>query len=241
MKMQSATVSYSHAREEFDGFVARPQSSQDCAPIVIVFHAWAGQDDFAREKAQYLARLGYVGFAADLYGRGRRGTTTEECSALMSPLMQDRALLAQRIEATVSAAKQIDGADATRIAAIGYCFGGLCCFDLARAVVGGVLGVAGFHGLLTPSGLPQPRPIATRVLALHGYDDPMGKPESVLAFAAEMSSAGADWEIVAYGGTQHAFTNPAANDPAFGTVYQARADQRSQARTRDFLRECLGC
>ncbi len=208
-------------------------------PVVLVFHAWAGQDDFARDKARRLAELGYIGLAVDLFGKGRRGSTREECSALMTPLVQDRALLKRRIEATAAEAARVPGADTARLGAIGYCFGGLCALDLARAGVPGVRGVASFHGLLTPPGWPAGR-ITAKVLALHGYDDPMSQPDSLRAFCNEMTAAGADWEVNAYGATVHAFTNQEANDPAFGTVYSAQADARSWARTTAFLAEVLG-
>lgn len=207
-------------------------------PVVLVFHDWAGQSDFARERSRRLAELGYIGFAVDLYGKGRRGSTREECSALMTPLVQDRGLLRRRIEATAAEAARVPGADAGRLGAIGFCFGGLCALDLARSGVPGIRGVASFHGLFTPPAWKGGR-ISAKVLALHGYDDPMAQPDALRAFCNEMSAAGADWEVNAYAGTMHAFTNPHANDPAFGTVYSAQADARSWARCVAFFAEVL--
>ena len=110
--------------------------------------------------------------------------------------------------------------------------------DLARSGAD-VLGVVSFHGLFTPPGnLENPR-ISAKVLVLHGYDDPMAPPSHVLALADELTQAGADWQIHAYGGTVHAFTNPQANDPGFGTVYKAEADHRSWQALRNFLAEVL--
>ncbi len=220
-------------------------------PIVLVFHAWRGHDDFVRDEARKLADLGFVGFAVDMYGAGKLGTTNEECSSLMTPFMQDRMLLKRRLDAACAAARTIDGADASRMGAMGFCFGGLCVLDAARHGISGLRGIAAFHALFTPlspladpaspqaSATPSVAPITAKVLALHGYDDPMATPEQLVAFAAEMNARQADWEVCAYGGTVHAFTNPEANNAAFGTLYQRRADHRARARAREFWRECL--
>ncbi|MEZ4430088.1 MAG: dienelactone hydrolase family protein [Nannocystaceae bacterium] len=204
-------------------------------PAVLVCHAWAGQGDFERGRAAQLAALGYVGVAVDVYGEGKRGASNEECRALMLPLVTDRGLLRRRLLASVEAVRGLAVVDGSRVAAIGFCFGGLCAFDLARS--GAALrGVIGFHGLFTANPLP-PEPIRARVLALHGYDDPMAKPEALIGFCDEMRAAGADFQVHVYGGTMHAFTNPQANDPKFGTVYSPRADARSRAAMEGFLAE----
>ncbi len=127
---------------------------------------------------------------------------------------------------------------AGRLAAIGYCFGGLCVLDLARSGAS-VSGVVSLHGLFTAAdNLPEPR-VTARVLCLHGYDDPMVPPEALLDLATEMTDAGADWQVHAYGHTVHAFTNPAANDVERGTVYSERADRRSWQAVTNFLAEVL--
>jgi dienelactone hydrolase len=204
-------------------------------PAVLVCHAWGGQGDFEQRRAAELAALGYVGMAMDVYGRDKRGESREACTALMSPLMADRALLQRRLLAGLAAARGLPVVDGARVAAIGFCFGGLCALDLARSGAN-VRGVVAFHGLFHPSPLPR-QPITAKVLALHGYDDPMAKPEALVAFCNEMTAAGVDWQVHVYGGTMHAFTNPVANDPAFGTVYQARADARSRHAMESFLAE----
>lgn len=246
--MHTELVSYS-AGSGFDavaceGFVAVPAGLARPAPVVLVGHAWAGQDDFARARAQELAELGYIGFAIDVYGKGRRGSNAEENAALMTPFMKDRAMLRARLLAALEAAKRVPQADPHRVAAIGFCFGGLCALDLARAAPSGLRGVVSFHGLFAPPAIggqlgAQGR-ISASVLCLHGYDDPMCTPDAVVALAKEMTDAGADWEIDMYGHTVHAFTNPAANDPSFGTVFKRKASDRAFAKMRLFLAECLG-
>lgn len=234
--MKIEQIEYHDGDARLLAHVARPDG-EGPFPCVLVSHAWAGRGDFERQKAERLAELGYVGFALDNYGDGRRGGTVEENRALMTPLLQDRAMLRRRLLAGLEAARGLEAVDAARVAAIGFCFGGLCVLDLARSGAD-VRGVVAFHGLFHPPGLPA-APIVAKVLALHGWDDPMATPDAVLALATELSEAGADWQLHAYGGTLHAFTNPAANDPGFGTVYSERADARSWASMRAFLAEVL--
>lgn len=231
--MKTETLTYRDGDLECEAFVAYPDDSN--APCVLVQHAWAGQGDFDREKCRMLAGLGYVGFAVDNYGKGRRGTTKEENQALMTPFVEDRALLRRRLLAGVEAARGLDGIDASRLGAIGFCFGGLCVLDLARAGAD-LRGVVSFHGLLMPTGIDD-QPIRARVLALHGHDDPMVSKEQLDGFTAEMTAAGADWQLHQYGGAMHAFTNPEANDPDFGTVHEPKAERRSLASMRDFFAE----
>jgi dienelactone hydrolase len=180
--------------------------------------------------------LGYVGFAVDMYGKGILGSGPEENARLMQPLMEDRAMLQKRMQAALHAVKSLPWVDDGKIAAIGFCFGGLCVLDLARTGAG-IKGVVSFHGLLVAPGNTQGNAIKAKVLALHGHDDPMVPPEQVLAFEREMTEAGADWQLHTYGHTMHAFTNPAANNPDFGTVYQADADRRSWQAMQNFLAE----
>lgn len=234
MSASGKTVDYEIGGQVYEGYLATPEGGP--APAVLVSHAWAGQSDFEREKAEWLASKGYAGFAIDVYGKGKRGTTVEENQALMNPLVGNRAELQARLEGALEAAKAQDGVDSSKAAAIGFCFGGLCVLDMARAGMD-VAGVASFHGLFAPADNIESPHISAKVLALHGWDDPMAKPEDVLAFSKEMSAAKADWQLHAYGGTMHAFTNPEANDPSFGTVYSSDADRRSFETLEAFLKE----
>ncbi len=205
-------------------------------PGILVAHAWGGQGDFENRRADELAEMGYVALAIDVYGEGQRGSDAATNGALMQPLLDDRAELLQRLQGAQDAMRALPEVDAAKTAIIGYCFGGLCALDLARSG-SDVRGVVSLHGLFNAP--PETRKISARVLALHGWDDPMAPPESVLEFANEMSTAGADWQLHAYGGTMHAFTNPEANDPDFGTVYSESANRRSWEAVANFLQEVL--
>lgn len=236
MGIHTKTVEYKDGDKILEAYMAWDDSSHDPRPGVMISHAWGGRGEFEEGKAVQLAELGYVGFAIDLYGKGVRGANNEENAALMQPLLDDRAMLQRRMKLALEQIRKQKEVDAARVAAMGYCFGGLCVLDLARTGAD-VAGVASFHGLFGKPGNTDGTPIKARVLALHGWDDPMATPDQVLALTEELSAAGADWQIHAYGGTMHAFTNPAANDPDFGTVYNSAADRRSWQSLQLFLAE----
>lgn len=218
-------------------YLAYDKSSAQKRPSVLIAHAWAGQSDFERSKADELAKMGYVGFALDNYGQGKCGNSMEENAKLMQPFLDDRQMLLKRLLAGVSAAEKHGAVDSSRIAAIGYCFGGLCVLDIARSADKRVKGVVSFHGLFTPPSIGKQEKITASVLALHGYADPMAKPDALLALGKEMDAAGADWQVHAYGGVVHAFTNPEADMPGHGVIYDAKADRRSWIAMSNFLSE----
>lgn len=231
---------YHDGQHALEGYLAYPTApSKSPRPVVLVAHAWAGQDEFARSKAHMLADLGYIGFAIDVYGKGKRGSTPEENSALMTPWVQDRAALRTRLLAAIHASRAIDGGDPERLAVIGFCFGGLCALDLARANAPGLRVAAAFHGLFMPPNLGAQPSIKAKVLALHGYDDPMATPEAMVGFANEMTAAHADWQLVAYGATGHAFTNPHAHDHANGLFYREMIANRAFRAMENLLAEAL--
>lgn len=235
--MRTETIEYREGDDTFRGHLVLPRYDTASKPVVLVAHTIRGQTDFERDKAAALAELGFAAFALDAYGDGAVAHSRPEGQSLMRPLIDDRALLERRLLAGFEAARSHPRVDGSRVAAIGFCFGGLCALDLARSGAD-LRGVVAFHGLLTPRDQP-PKKIRARVLALHGFDDPMADPDTMVAFGREMTAAGADWQIHAYGGTMHAFTNPEASDPELGTVYQPRADRRSWQSMKSFLEEAL--
>lgn len=239
MGIQTRLVEYKDGNTLLEGMLAWDDSVDEARPGVLVSHAWRGRTEFEDGKAVKLAELGYAAFALDLYGKGVRGNSVEENSALMQPFIDDRAMLQQRLLLSLGVLREQREVDAARVAAIGFCFGGLCVLDIARSGED-LAGVVSFHGLLGAPASEGGDPIRARVLVLHGWDDPMGPPEHVLALSKELSLRGADWQLHAYGNTMHAFTNPAADDQAMGTVYHPSADRRSWAAMRNFLDELFG-
>jgi dienelactone hydrolase len=230
-------VEYADDGATFEGFLATGDAPAE-QPGVLIAHAWGGRSELEENVARKLAGEGYAAFAIDMYGKGVRGGSREENAALIGPFLEDRGMLQRRIASSVSCLREQPEVDSDRIAAIGYCFGGLCVLDLARSGAD-VAGVVSMHGLFTPPDPHPGQPITAAVLALHGHEDPMVPVDAVNQLERELTSAGADWQIHVYGGAMHAFTNPNANDPDFGTVYNAAADRRSWASMLDFLAEVL--
>ena len=229
-------IEYEHDGTVLEGFLAYDSATDKPRPGVLISHAWAGRGEFECQKARDLAELGYAGFALDLYGKGVLGSGPEENSRLMTPFLQDRALLQSRLKLSHEIMQAQPEVNPKKTAAIGFCFGGLCVLDLAR-IGTNIKGVISFHGLFNPPANIKSKKIKAKVLVLHGNDDPMVPVEMVTAFEQELTRAGADWQVHVYGNTRHAFTNPQANDPDFGTVYSANADRRSWQSMRNFLEE----
>jgi dienelactone hydrolase len=236
--MPGQFLEYRSGSQVFEAYIALPATELKERPAVLVCHAWSGRSEFECETADKIAALGYVGVALDVYGKGVRGNSNDENATLMQPLVNDRALLLQRLCAGVDAARNIQMVDASCVAAIGFCFGGLCALDLARSGAD-LRGVVSFHGLFTaPTGLPRTK-IKAKVLALHGHDDPLAPPAQVLALQDELTQAGVDWQVHVYGNTSHAFTNPLAQSPELGLQHQATSAKRAWQHMENFLGEVL--
>ena len=207
---------------------------------VLVAHQWSGQSDHERATADKLAALGYAGIAIDVYGKGNRGASdSSDHSALMMPWAANRAALRQRLMAAVAFAAGHAAIDASRIAIMGYCFGGLCALDVARSGTTDVKGAVSVHGVFGAPDIGPQANIISKVLILHGWADPMAKPADVDMIANELTAAKADWQLHAYGHAMHAFTALDANMPERGMKYDANADRRSWAATTAFLAEVL--
>lgn len=239
MAIQEFHLDYEVGGATHQAFVAWDDALEGRRPGVMVGHAWGGRSAFEEDKARWLAQRGYVGVAIDMYGKGITGASVEENTALMTPLLENRAELQTRMAAALAVVQTLEVVDKARCAAMGYCFGGLCALDLARTGAE-LAGVISIHGLFVPAANIDGVAISAKVLCLHGYDDPMADPQSMLALANEMSAAGADWQVHAYGGTQHAFTNPEANDPDMGAVYSPVANARAEVAIANFLQELFG-
>lgn len=243
-EMTDATASrafaYTDGETRFEGYVVHPAKDTTTRPCIVLAHDWSGLTDPTRRLAERYAGLGYVCFALDVYGLGVRGDPVGDNTHLMEPLMRDRALLRRRLLAGYEAARQAPGVDAGRMAAIGYCFGGLCALDLARAAPPDLRAAVSFHGgLQAPDPAERPK-IGASILLLHGWDDPIVPPADVLAVATEFTEAGADWQLHAYGHARHAFTFEDAAFPERGIVYDPVADARSWAAMRNHLEAVFG-
>jgi len=230
-------LTYADGETKLAGYVARPSAVQGKVPGVVVIHQWMGVTDHERQVSDDLAKLGYVALAADIYGEGVRPKDTAEAGKLAGAFKGDRALFRRRIAAAVAALKAQPGVDGSRVAVIGYCFGGTGALEAARGGLP-VKGVVSFHGgLEVPAGAAT-APITAKVLVCHGADDPYVPAKDVAAFQDEMRQAKADHVFVAYAGAVHAFTQKGAgNDPSKGAAYQEAAHRRSWQHMKDFFNE----
>ena len=238
--LRAGDFEYREGETVLQGYLAYDDSVQGKRPGVLVVHEWTGIGPYVKHRVEQLAGMGYVALAADIYGKGVRPKNAAEAGRTMTIYRNDRALLRARVRAGLEALLKQPSVDPTRVAAIGYCFGGMTVLELARSGAD-IAGVVSFHGVLDTPTPEDARNIKAKVLVLSGGDDPNVPMEQVAAFVKEMRAAHVNWELTLYGGTVHSFTNPdAGNDPSKGAAYNAQADRRSWQAMRDFFREILG-
>jgi dienelactone hydrolase len=234
------TVDYHQGGTTLSGYLAYDDSFAGPRPAVLVFHHWMGIDQYIRGRADQLARMGYVAFAADIYGKGVRPVNNNEASALASQYRNDRQLMRKRAQAALDTLRLLPRVDSKRIAAIGYCFGGGVALELARSGAD-IAGVASFHGTLDTPHPEDARNIQAKVLVMQGTDDPVAPLKQIGALEDEMRGGGVDYQIILYGGAVHSFTMPmAGNNPNTGNAYNPEADHRSWQAMKDFFAELFG-
>jgi dienelactone hydrolase len=232
-------VEYKQGDAVLEGYLAYDDATEGIRPGVLVIHEWWGINDYIKHRAEQLAQLGYVAFAADIYGKGNRANTRQDAMALAGQFRSgnDRNLLRARANAGLDVLKKNSPVDPKRVAAIGFCFGGTTVLELARSGAD-IAGVVCFHGGL---GTPNPddaKNIRAKVLVLTGSADPSVKPEQVAGFEDAMDRAGVDWYLISYGHSVHGFTNPEnGSDNSKGAAYNERAAKRSWQAMRDFFEE----
>ncbi|MGJ8563186.1 MAG: dienelactone hydrolase family protein [Alphaproteobacteria bacterium] len=238
MNIKTKPVEYMDGKQKCIGYMAWDESYADPKPCVLINHAWGGRDSFAEDKAIQMAALGYVGFALDNYGDGALPETIEDKQAMMMPLKNDRKALLNRLKAGVKAAADLPEVDASHMAAMGFCFGGLCTLDMARSGAG-LKAAISFHGLLDAPDLPK-KAIKAKVLVAHGWDDPMAPPAHVTALGEELTAGKCDWQLHAYGNTTHAFMVPGADSGDGVLKHNVDSERRAWSSTLELLDEVFG-
>ncbi|MBX7136853.1 MAG: dienelactone hydrolase family protein [Oligoflexia bacterium] len=232
-------VEYRSGNQPMVGFLFTDETKEP-KPAIIIFSDWMGIGDFAKTRAKELVSIGYRAFVADVYGGGLQAKDSQEAGALATKFKADRPLMRARAQAAFDLLSKDPLIDAKRIGVIGFCFGGTAALELARNGAP-LAGLVSFHGGL---GTPDPtlaKHIRTRLLILHGADDPFVPPAEVAAFQKEMKDASIPYQFVSYAGAVHAFTNPAAGDDnSKGAAYNEKAAKNADHEMKTFFEQTLG-
>ena len=231
--MTTQPIEYTLGGLDFDGVLV---AGERPGATILVFHGMEGRSGAQEEFCHELAALGYRAVSVDVFGRDVTAAGPDACAAAMDGFLKDRKALRDRLVGVADAIRAVPDVDADAMAAIGFCFGGLCVLDAARHGVG-LRAVGAFHGLLTALPEPPEEPIATKVSVYHGWDDPLAPPSDVVALASELTARGADWQLHAYGHAMHAFMATFANAPERGIQYDETAARRAWSSLVGFLAE----
>jgi dienelactone hydrolase len=238
--IKTKTIEYKHGDTVLEGFLAWDDSTTAKRPAVIVVHEWWGNNEYSHKRAEMLAQLGYVGFAIDMFGKGKITNDPKVAGEWAGAIKNDPKMAVERLRLGLDTLKAQPGVDAEKIAAIGYCFGGWSVLQMARNNLP-IDGVVSFHGALAGGNPNATQPIKPKVLVCHGADDPFESPKEISDFADEMRNSKADWQFISYGGAVHSFTNPDVDKYKLqGAAYNKQADQRSWVAMKDFLHELFG-
>ena len=238
-KVVTQSVAYTHDGVSLEGYLAFDDAVSGKMPGILVVHEWWGLNDYARARAEKLARMGYVAFALDMYGKGKSTEHPDQAAAWMKAVNANMDLWLKRAMAGLDVLKQQSRVDSNRLAAIGYCFGGATVQVLAYGGAD-LKGVVSFHGSLIPPSAEQAARTRAKILICHGAQDPMNKPEAMTTYVNAVNASSIDWQMIAYGGTRHSFTNPDADKRGMAALaYNPLADRRSWQHMSFFFDEVL--
>ncbi len=236
-ELHTEVVEYKQGDVTLEGFLVYPKDAKGKLPGVLVCHQWMGHSDYERRRAEETAKLGYVAFALDIYGKGVKPKDPKEAAKTAGGYKGDRALLRARALAGLEVLRKSERCDPKKLAVMGYCFGGTTALEVARSGAE-IVGAVSFHGDLSTPTPDDAKKIKGKIIAFHGADDPFVPAPQVAAFEEEMRKGGVDWQLVAYGGAVHSFTlKHAGSDNSTGSAYNEKADLRSWEAYRGFLAE----
>lgn len=239
-KVVGQEIKYKVDGQEFTGYLAYDDRTEAARPGVLVVHEWWGHNPYARQRADMLAELGYTAFALDMYGTGKLASHPKDAQKFMMETISNVEVGEKRFDVALDLLKRQSTVDASRTAAIGYCFGGGVVLHAARTGRD-LKGVVSFHGSLADKTTAEKGMVKTKIRVFNGADDPFVKPEQIEALKAEMANAGVDFRFVNYAGAVHSFTNPDADMFAekfkMPVGYNAMADADSWAQMRAFFQD----
>jgi len=237
-------VTYKDGETTMKGFIVYDDAAKGKRPGIVMVHEWWGITKHVHNEARKLAQQGYTAFIADMYGDAKTADNPKDAGALSGGVMKNPKAMESRFNAARDNLAKHASVDASRIGAVGYCFGGAVVINMARSGAD-LAGVAGFHaslGLNTPA--PAPGSVKAKVLVLNGADDPFVKPEQYATLKKEMEAAKADYRVIAYPGAVHAFTNPEATEAGkkfnLPLKYDPKADKESKAEASKFFAGVFG-
>jgi dienelactone hydrolase len=239
-ELKYSDITYNHGDTPLKGMLVYDDAQPGKRPAVLVVPEWWGMTEYPKNRATQLAQLGYVAFVADMYGNGATTNDPKQAGALAGPLVQNRPLMRQRVQAGLDVLLKNEHVDPSKVAAIGYCFGGTTVLELARSGAP-IAGVVSFHGNLSNPSPADAKNIKCKLLVQTGANDPMVTDKDVNAFMNEMRQTTVDWYLISYGNAVHAFSNPNADSHKLpGIAYNAVADRRSWQAMVDFFNELFG-
>lgn len=236
-ELKTRTIAYEQGGKTLSGYLAYDDAVSGKRPAVLVVHEWWGLNDYVRGRAEQLAGLGYVAFAADMYGKGEHTRHPQQAREWSTEITRNKKAWRERALAGLTVLKQQPQTDPQRIAAIGYCFGGGTVQLLAYSGAD-IKGIVSFHGSLQEPPADAARHTKTSLLICHGAEDSFAPPAKLQSYLSAMARSGLDYQVVIYGGAKHGFTNPNAGE--FGMpqlAYNAKADRRSWAQMQMFFKE----
>ncbi|MDP4173420.1 MAG: dienelactone hydrolase family protein [Bacteroidota bacterium] len=239
-KIHTQNVDYNVDGKTYQGYLAYDDAIKEKRPGILIVHEWWGVNDYPKKRAEQIAQLGYIAFAADMYGKGIVAKSPDEAGKLAGTVRKDPSQMRKLINAALQLLKENPKVDPSNVAAMGYCFGGTVALELARSGAD-IKGVCTFHATLDTKAPEDAKNIKAKILVCTGADDKAVPPEQRQAFQKEMDAAGVDWEMNIYSGAVHSFTNPASgNDPSKGVAYNEKADKRSWEAMKAFYSEIFG-
>ena len=235
--VQTKTVTYTHGSVELEGFLAWDDSLKGKRPGILVVHEWWGLNDYARQRAQQLAAMGYVAFALDMYGKGKVTQHPDQAGTWMKHVQSNIQVWQARALAGLNVLSAQKFVDPERLAGIGYCFGGSTVIQLVYSGAP-VRGVVSFHGLLPLPDAQQAPQTRARILIAHGNADSFVSEEHLRTFRSALDQANVDWQMIVYSGARHSFTNPGADSYGMDALrYNKQADERSWSHMKLFFDE----
>jgi dienelactone hydrolase len=238
--VRTKEVTYEHDGTKFKGLLAWDDSATGKRPGVLVFHEWWGLDDYAKKRAEQLAGMGYVAFAADMYGEGKLTEHPEDAGKMANAVRMNKLLWQGRAKAAYDVLSKDEHVDPAKIAAIGYCFGGSTALELTYSGAD-LKAVSTFHAALPTPTPEEAKAIKAKVLVNHGADDKFIKPDAIKAFREPLDAAKVNYHFESYLGAVHSFTVPDAGKRKIdGMAYNAEADKKSWASTKALFDEAFG-